>query len=64
MLKVILDSKMPPIDGKTRMDLERAKKVAKVDRSFTTFKGQGSITKEELSKVMVLSRTLKKEKYM
>ena len=64
MSRIYLESKSIPIDGNTRMEMERAKKAARVDYSYTCFKGKTRFTKSQLAVCMWLSQEKLKEEYV
>ena len=64
MDKIILDSRVPEIDGNMRIAMEQAKIAAAVDRSFTCFKGVGSMSMDSLAKCTWLGQQKREEEYI
>lgn len=64
MNKLMLDSMFPAVDGSMRIEIERAKRAAAVDRSYTCFKGVGSVSIESLAKCTWLGQEKREEEYM
>lgn len=66
MLKVILEAKVPPVDGDTRMAIERAKtEVAKKVRGENGVRYKKiHFTKKELADSMWLEHEKKEEPYI
>ena len=57
MSKVILD-------GEIRFAIEKAKRAAAVDYSYTCFKGKTHVKKEDANKCMWLAQEKKEEPYV
>lgn len=64
MSKIILDSMVPADYGDMRITIERAKQAAHIDRSYTCFKGTGSVPMSIAGKCMWLAEMKKNEEYM
>ena len=62
--KIILDSRVPAIDGNMRIAMEQGKRAAQIDRSFTCFKGVGSMPMSSLAKCTWLGQEKREEEYI
>lgn len=63
MIRIILKVRMEMKEKRENMYMRRAKRLVQIDRTSTTFKGKGSISKEVLSRAFWLSEEKKKEPY-
>lgn len=64
MTKVILDAKVPVMDGETRIVIEGAKRAARIDWSYTCFKGKTHLAITDMKKCMWLAQEKKENPYI
>lgn len=60
----MLDLMFPAVDGYMRIEMERAKRAAEIDRSYTCFKGTGSVSMSSLVKCTWLAEELREAEYI
>ena len=64
MDEIMLDSMFLSVDGRMRIEMERAKRAVEIDRSYTCFKGTGSVPISSLVKCTWLAEELREAEYM